>query len=199
MRYTSSMNRKETINNHLTFEDKLLKDIEGISLDVIDLGAPVELPTAKPEALMYRAKLSPATLKAEERRLARIEKKRKSLRNRKKYTRKPGHVHPKKKEATARRRREEKWATNPFFCVLKRNPYACKDIDKGLWEELIQPLWEEHNPADLDVVVYRRDVKGELVGTRANPVTVFTMDVVHKRTGKVLYKGTDMELYYLSM
>lgn len=195
MSYTSKMSDEQRINKSLT---ELLEDAGEISLDTIDTGAALEAPVSSPDALLYKARLSPATLKAEERRLAKLERKRLSLRNRKKYTRKRGHVHPKKKEATRRRQLAKRWEESPFFCVVRNNPYAAKAFDKEMWDKHIQPLWEKYDPADLEVVHYRRDMKGEPVGTRANPRTTFTMDVRHKKTGEVLYKGADTYLFMLS-
>lgn len=189
------MDNEHRINKSLT---DLLRDAEDISLDMVDTEVPLEAPERRAEELLYSAKLSPATMKAEERRLARIERKRLSLRNRKKYTRKRGHVHPKKKEATRRRQLAKRWAESPFFCVVRNNPFAAKAFDKEMWDKHIQPLWEKYDPADLEVVHYRRDMKGEPVGTRANPRTVFTMDVRHKKTGQILYKGSDLLLYIMS-
>lgn len=196
MSYTSKMSDERQFNKSLT---ELLEDAGEISLDTIDMEAPLEAPTSSPEALLYKARLSPATMKAEERRLARLERKRLSLRNRKKYTRKRGHVHPKKKEATRRRQLAKRWAESPFFCVVRNNPFAAKAFDKEMWDKHIQPLWEKYDPADLEVVHYRRDDMGRDVGTRANPRTTFTMDVRHKKTGQILYKGSDLLLYYMSM
>lgn len=196
MSYTSKMSDERQFNKSLT---ELLEDAGEISLDTIDMEAPLEAPASSPDALLYKARLSPATMKAEERRLARLERKRLSLRNRKKYTRKRGHVHPKKKEATRRRQLAKRWAESPFFCVVRNNPFAAKAFDKEMWDKHIQPLWEKYDPADLEVVHYRRDMMGRDVGTRANPRTTFTMDVRHKKTGQILYKGSDLLLYYMSM
>lgn len=196
MSYTSKMSDEQQFNKSLT---ELLEDAGEISLDTIDMEAPLEAPVRRAEDVLYSARLSPATMKAEERRLARLERKRLSLRNRKKYTRKRGHVHPKKKEATRRRQLAKRWAESPFFCVVRNNPFAAKAFDKEMWDKHIQPLWEKYDPADLEVVHYRRDDMGRDVGTRANPRTTFTMDVRHKKTGQILYKGSDLLLYYLSM
>ena len=118
-----------------------------------------------------------------------MERKRRALRNRKPYTRKRGTVHPKKKAATRRRLMEKRWAQNPLGCLL--HSYGRKDIDKGLWNEHIAPLWEKYDPRDLEIKKYRG------WGTKQRPLTVFGMDVVHRTLGTV-YDGNALELFLLS-
>jgi hypothetical protein len=130
--------------------------------------------------------LSPWALRRAERDLARKAKLRKA---RKKYTRKPGTVHPKKKQATRRRRMERRWASDPFWCVVYG--YGAHSLDRELWDRHIAPLWKLYNPRDLSVRKYRG------YGTKAKPYTVYTIDVIHAAKG-VVYKGQDQELYDLS-
>src|SRR5688572_17342892 len=93
---------------------RVAEPIEGKSLLVLEMEG--------------RVKLSSQTRKMEIEALARAARKRRSLRYRKPYTRKRGTVHPKKKQATERRRRAKQWATSPLVCILNRNRYKCKRI-----------------------------------------------------------------------
>lgn len=138
-----------------------------------------------------RVKLSSETRKLEVEALARAARKRRALRNRKPYTRKRGTVHPKKKQATERRRRAKLWAVNPLVCILNRNRYKCKRIDQDSWNRLVIPLWTRFDPKDLSVVFPPR------VGTRADPWTVYNMNIIHKELG-VVYNGQDQLLFDLS-
>lgn len=138
-----------------------------------------------------RVKLSEETRKLEVERLARAARKRNSLRKRKPYTRKRGTVHPKKKQATERRRRAKIWVTNPLLCILNRNRYKCKRIDQDSWHRIVDPLWTRFDPKDLTVVFPKR------AGTRADPWTVYNMNIMHKELG-VVYNGQDQLLFDLS-
>lgn len=125
----------------------------------------------------------------EERELARKARKKKSLRNRKPYTRKPGTVHPKKKQATRSRQRRERWHSDPFWCVAYGRGYYA--LDRKLWDQHIAPLWEKYDSKDLKVERYRG------YGTKEKPHTVWTLRVVHASEGLV-YDGSDVQLYLLS-
>lgn len=139
-------------------------------------------------SLLVDAKLSRETLRLEQGRLDKLARKRKALRHRKPYTRKRGTVHPRKKEASKRRLMERRWRDNPLGCFLYG--YGKKDIDKGLWYEHIAPLWEKYDSRDLTIVKHRG------YGTKDRPLTVFTIDVVHKTEG-VVYDGNSLELFLL--
>lgn len=170
---------------------------KGIRTDEIELGGlnravmPVDGKSLLVLEMEGRVRLSSATRKIEVERLAKAARKRNALRKRKPYTRKRGTVHPKKKEATERRRRAKQWKTNPLVCVLNRNRYKCKRIDQDSWNRLVIPLWTRFDPKDLTVVFPHR------AGTRADPWTVYNMNVVHKELG-VVYNGQDQLLYDLS-
>lgn len=138
-----------------------------------------------------RVVLSDETRRMEELRLAKLAQKKNSLRHRKQYTRKPGRVHPKKKQATAARKRRKQWAEQPLTCVLYRNRYKCKRIEQESWSRLINPLWVKYDPSKLDVVF------PSSAGTRADPWTVYNMKVVHKELG-VVYDGEAQLLWELS-
>lgn len=104
--------------------------------------------------------------------------------------RRRGQRHHKSKEATKRRRLQKNWATNPFGCILHRSPYACKNIDRGLWDKYVSPLWSEYEPKNLTVEFPRT------AGTKANPWTIYNMTVKYK--DKVVFKGEDQLLFDLS-
>lgn len=140
---------------------------------------------------MGRVRLSSDTRKREVERLAKLARKRNSLRYRKKYTRRRGTVHPNRKLATLRRNRKKAWATNPLVCVLNMNDFKCKRIDRDSWARLMNPLWTRYDPQDLSVVFPKKS------GTRADPWTVYNMQVLHKELG-VVYNGPDQLLYDLS-
>lgn len=137
------------------------------------------------------ATLSGLELKLREREIAQKERKRKSLRERKRYTRKPGHVHPKKKEATKRRKYKRKWETDPYSCFV--NGYGMYKVDKALWAKYISPLWELHLPEQLEIKKYPRPY-----GTRVKPHTIYSFDVVHRESRAILYSGNSQEIYDLS-
>lgn len=137
-----------------------------------------------------KCRLSDITRREEEQRLAAYLHKKKMLRNRKRYTRKVGRVHPKRKEATLRRNRERKWAREPLTCILYRDRRKCKRIDQRLWEEYITPLWNTYDPKDLVISFPKK------AGTRADPWSMWNMTVTHR--GSVVYDGQDIMLYELS-
>lgn len=125
----------------------------------------------------------------EEKELAQKARKKRSLRYRKPYTRKKGTVHPKKKAATKKRQRRERWSSDPFWCVAYG--HGCHALDKSLWDKHIAPFWEQYDPKDLVVERY----KG--YGTKAKPYTVWTLRVLHREQG-LLWDGSDALLYQLS-
>ena len=192
--------------------DILLKE-RGIDLDIA-LEAPVKLDkkpavvdagvdsgtlgrwSYKPGMLLIleqqgKCRLSDETRQMEEEWLAKTLHKANALRNRKRYTRKRGTVHPKKKEATRRRNRMKLWARQPLTCVLYRDRRKCKSIDKRIWDEHIEPYWMKYDPEDLSI-----DFPW-WAGTKAKPWSLWNMTLTHKKDG-VLWNGSDMELYYLS-
>lgn len=167
-----------TINNELTFKPKVWEEyLEGLP----------EIP-AKQVTLPHMSK---PQRKAEERRILKAYR----LKHRKKYTRKPGHVHPNKKKATRKRRLAEKWAKNPWACVVYR--YGCYKIPLEEWERVIGPFWTKYNPADLEIKTYRKNLHGELYGSRATPYTIYSLKLYHKKLG-LLYNGHDQLLWDLS-
>ncbi len=137
-------------------------------------------------SLLVRARLSPATRLAEERRLEKIQRKKEVLRNPKKRDRrrKPWTA----KQATLRRRKAKEWAEDPFGCVL--HTYGAKRIERALWDKYIQPLWRMYDPAHL-TVVWKKPY-----GSKAHPRTVYNCIVYYR--GEPVYDGFSQELYDLS-
>ena len=140
-------------------------------------------------SLLVDARLSPETFQMEVDRLAKIQKKKTSLRKRKPYTRKRGTVHPNRKKATRRRLLERQWASRPMSCLMRSG--GSWNLDREQWDRHIAPLWAKWLPKDLKVKRYRG------YGTRAKPYTVYTVDVIHAEHG-LLYSGNSQELYDLS-
>lgn len=195
-------------------EIDIILRIRGISLDSLEATAPeprFEVGTGqdsvggipalgvhsyKPGSLLVmeaqgKCRLSDRTRREEEERLAAYLRKVSGLRNRKKYTRKRGTVHPKKKQATERRNRERLWITQPLLCILYRDRRKCKSIDKGLWESEIMPLWKSYDPRDLSIDFPPR------AGTKKEPWTLWNMIITHE-SGKVVWDGRDAEIHFLS-
>ena len=135
-------------------------------------------------------RLSDATREAELARMSEEEKRKYISWVRSQGKRRRGARHHKRKEATKRRRLERNWSANPFGCILHRSPYACKRIDRELWDEYIAPLWSKYDPKNLTVEFPR------LAGTKVNPWTVYNMTV--KNCGVVVYNGEDQLLFDLS-
>lgn len=137
-----------------------------------------------------KCKLSKETRLMEEEWMFAMLRKKAGLRNRKRYTRKRGTVHPKKKEATRRRTRILNWSRTPLTCVLYRDRRKCKRIDQALWHKYITPLWDEYDPQGLSIDFPKR------AGTRADPWTVWNMTV--RYNGQVVFSGEQQYLYELS-
>lgn len=209
----SILTAMEYLTNAELEELDMLLRLRGISLDDIEDKAPTQLFKAdtgqdtiggtaslgvhsyKPGALLVleaqgKCRLSDRTRREEEERLAAYLRKVNGLRNRKRYTRKRGTVHPKKKEATARRNRERMWITQPLLCILYRDRRKCKSIDKDLWEQEIMPIWRSHDPRDLTIDFPPR------AGTRANPWTLWNMKI--RKGDELLWNGEDAYIHYLS-
>ena len=180
------MNNNET----LTFTD--LEWIGDKSLDK-SMGQVVQPKRSESQLeahILATAKLSRITRSILERRLKEKAKKIRSLRERKKYTRQRGHVHPKKKQATEKRRLDRKWADKPFSCFI--HGWGAHQVDKALWDKYIAPLWDYYLPADLTIKRYKKPW-----GSKEKPYTIYGFDVVHSTLG-VVYSGSSQELYDLS-
>lgn len=165
-----------------SFNEKLT-DFLGVSNDIQEDMLPDQI-----GPVVRLAGLSGLELKLEERRLAKLERKRQSLRNRKPYTRKPGCVHPNKKKASRRRLMAARWAKNPWGCII--HGYGRYNIPKEEWDKKIGPLWDLYEPAKL--VVKRM----EGYGTREKPHTVYTLRVLYD--GLEVYNGNSQQIFDLS-
>lgn len=148
-------------------------------------------------SLLTRARLSEATRRAEEKRLASLERKRNSLRNRK--PRNKNYRPYTEKQATRRRNNRKKFNKYAGFgAILKARGY--KQLDKEMWDKYITPLYQEYSPQYLSIKLYkhvpmaksRRDGydKRCYYGTKEYPFTVYTLDVIHSLLG-VVYSGKE--------
>lgn len=175
----------EDVNENLTNDEWVWLDTKQVSLDI-----PKPIKDRKPsDSFLVDAQLSESTRLLEVRRLDKLARRKRALRKRKKYTRKRGTVHPKKKEATRRRLLVRQWARKPYSCVIRG--YGSHAVDRKQWDRLIAPLWEKYNPADLTVRKYRG------YGLKGKPFTVYSLDIIHSTLG-VVYNGNSQELYDLS-
>ena len=184
-----------TTENNLTIDWEGIEGIlKGIQVDIA-LYEPVRPVHTEGESLLVLeqrglCRLSDETRGMEEERLARTERKKRSLRQRKPYTRKRGTVHPKKKEATKRRAYAKRWATDPYGCLL--NSYGSWSLDREKWDKHIAPLWKVYLPSELKV----KRMQG--YGTKEKPYTVYSVQVEHAPTRSVLYDGNSLEILELS-
>lgn len=135
-------------------------------------------------------RLSDDTRHRELERIAEYEKDKRIRKVRGQGKRRRGARHHNSKKATRRRQLALNWKKNPFGCILHRSPYACKRIDRGMWDRLIAPLWEKYLPENLTIDFPRT------AGTRANPWTMYNMVV--RYNGQVVYRGEDQLLFDLS-
>ena len=191
-------------DSFLTIEEMLALDTllvsRGIVVEDMALGRSVRshegqedevLPSLLVLEQQGRVRLSEETRRREEERLAKLARKKRSLRHRNNAKVKRGRRHHRAKAATVRRNRAKLWASNPLLCLLYRSRYTCKAIDKKLWDEYIMPIWRMYEPAKLSINTKRG------TGTKAQPWTIYNIDVVHKELG-ILYKGEDQLLYDMS-
>jgi len=139
------------------------------------------------DSFLVDAKLSPETQAREIKRLASLNRKKTSLKEKKKRDRryKPWTA----KQATKRRKYKKLWATNPYSCVIRG--YGAYELSKADWDKVIAPLWEQYDPENLKVKRY----KG--YGFRDKPLTIYSIDIVHATRG-VVYSGSSQQIYDLS-
>lgn len=205
MKYEWSDESMNDLNNLLTNDELEFlrtlvasKEVEAVGAPVrpVELkldrtGSPVpgELLVAEQRGL---CRLSEGTRKRE---LARIAKREEWRRNRgRKVRRARGQFHHRRKERTQRLRREKRWKSNPFGCILNMDTFVCKRLDRGVWDERVAPLWEKYNPKNLTVKFPAK------AGTKANPWTLYNMDVwLDEGKGKKqrVYRGEDWLLWDL--
>lgn len=177
------------VNDNLTIDEWRWLDTMRVSLDI-----PKPAKDRKPlDSLLLDARLSGATRRAEEMRLARLDRKRLAKTNRKPRDKrkKPWTA----KQATARRAYKKLWKTRPYTCVVYG--WGSYNIEKALWDKYIGPLWERYDPCDLKVVRNRTRKGGARTGSREIPYTIYDIDVVHSTEGRV-YDGNSQRLFDLS-
>ena len=102
-----------------------------------------------------------------------------------------GRRHWASKAKTKRRQEAKAWAEHPFSCLIARDKWKSKALDKELWDKWAAPLWERYKPEELEVR-WPHDA-----GTRAKPLSMFNIRIVHKTKG-LLLDGTSLEIYYAS-
>lgn len=148
-------------------------------------------------SLLTRAKLSEETRLLEEQRLAKLARKKRTLRNSKKV-KKPskGRYHWKRKEANrkkALRKRYEQYAGYwAFKDMATRRGWRKATWEQ--WERLIVPLFREYSPEYLSWKITKRvpktiaGVRGKWYGSKEYPHTVYSIKVVHSLLG-VVYDG----------
>lgn len=136
-------------------------------------------------SLLTRAKLSPATRLAEERRLAKIEKRKARLANKPKRSK--GQYHWKSKAATkvrANRKRYEQ--ASGFNAIL--NSYGAKSLDRELWDKYIGECFREYSKKYLHVRKIKRAPgygRDAYYGNKKFPMTVYSFRVHHDTLGVV--------------
>lgn len=136
-------------------------------------------------SLLTRARLSPATRAAEERRLAKIQKKKDKLTSKPKRSK--GARHWKRKEATKvrdNRKRFEK--TSGFNAII--NSYGAKAIDPLLWDKYIGECFREYTNKYLTVKKIKRapgQGRDAYYGNKKFPMTVYSFRVHHATLGVV--------------
>ena len=144
-------------------------------------------------SLLTRARLSEATRRAEERRLAAMERKRLALRCRKK--RDGRKVQWQRKQYNKRQKNKKQFIRDAGLGAIL-NTRCCKRIDQALWKKYISPLFEEYSPEYLSIKLYKRvpvgvaGRYGRYYGTKEFPHTVYTLKVVHSLLG-VVYEGKE--------
>ena len=150
-------------------------------------------------SLLTRARLSAATRRREERRLADQMKHKKKLAGYKGKRAAKGRYHyeskARTKKARTRRAYEKGAGLNAILGGLR---YRRKAIDPAAWERLIAPLFREYPPEYLTVKMYYRVPPaiaghyGERYGRGDWPYTVYTLNVEHKLLG-IVYNGREQE------
>lgn len=172
------------------------KEIEELSnwLDTNKVGnmpleAPVVSPVGRldPEAtvpLGTYTKLSETTRRAQEKKVAKQAQLKRAYKKRAKALPR-GRYHPKRKEATKRRQKEQRWINQPRECLVYG--YGVWDIPPEVWEEKVGHLWKKYDP--LKLTVKRRWERG----THAAPYRIYDIDIYYK--DKLVYDGR-AELIY---
>lgn len=136
-------------------------------------------------SLLTRARLSPATRAAEERRLARIQKKKDRLATKTKHSK--GQFHWKRKEATKVRANRKKYEQASGFGAII-NGFGAKRIDPLLWDKYIGECFREYTKKYLMVKKIKRPPgygRDAYYGMKKYPMTVYSFRVHHDTLGVV--------------
>ena len=181
------------INNNLTLEEDMLRGIPRTWEErVVGLPERPQERSAEEGLWVAVADMPKAYRRYYERQEAkRLRKKKRRERGGPQPGARKGRRHWRSKAKTLERRRQRRWARRPFDCILGMNKYRCKRLDRALWDRHVAPLWEQYSPEDLRVRFPHHS------GTKADPWTLFNMQVVHKEKGRV-FNGPDLHLYILS-
>lgn len=148
-------------------------------------------------SLLTRARLSAETQRREEKRLALLEQKRRSLRERKPRDKRKSQWT--KKQWYKRQRNKKIFnKTAGLGAILRAR--GRKEIDQELWAKYVAPLFEEYSPEYLEIKLYKHIPKAVSTadgydyrcyyGTKEYPYTVYTLDVNHSLLG-TLYSGAE--------
>ena len=180
-----------TLNTNLTFE--WLEELQA-KPDSTTIDAPERSQAELTAHCLATCKLSRATRVRMELSLVRAAKQRAKFRGAP-PRRAKGSKHHNSKKATAKRKYEHNWFTNPWACTVYG--YGMFVIPKAVWDEHIGPLWKMYDPAQMKVKLYKQTMGKEWLGTYKHPYTIYTMDIIHSTRG-ILYRGCDQELYDLS-
>lgn len=133
---------------------------------------------------LLHATLSDSTRQAEEARLAKMEKKRKALRERKKYTRKQGTKHPKRLAKLKRLAYEKKWRKFPYACI--RHSWGAWRMTEEEFLQKVAPLWSLYDAKDL---TWKRNTEyTHHKGNKDDPYGIYCFNIVHRKKG-VVYDG----------
>ena len=136
-------------------------------------------------SLLTRAKLSPITRRLEERRLAKIARKRALLKKGQKKSR--GRNHWKRKALTKKKMNRRQYEASAGFNAIL-STFGAKRIDKALWDKYITPLFREYTPQYLKVKLIKRAPgfgNKAYYGNKEFPMTVSSFRVHHDTLGVV--------------
>lgn len=177
------------MNEFLT-QEELDSWLEQASVEKLQVERPVVPSTTLPipiegVGIGAEPKLSSKTRKEQERIVAKRERHKAAVKARAKKL-KRGRYHHKTKEATKRRNAEKRWREQPLKSLCYG--HGVWAISQQDWDSKIGWLWGMYEP--LDLRVKRRWG----YGTKAQPYTVYDIDVIHKKHG-ALYKGQEQLIY----
>lgn len=146
----------------------------------------VPLTAACIPSLLTRARLSPATRKMEERRLAKIQRRKEVLARGQKKAK--GARHWKRKEATKVRANRKRFEQTSGFNAILNSGYGAKAIDPLLWDKYIGECFREYTNKYLTVKKIKRAPgygRNDYYGNKKFPMTVYSFRVHHATLGVV--------------